>query len=210
MKLRLVAVSFVLLFVYTGALSDEHAAHQQDTAAPDKHAAHRTAMQKTRYAATTESYTIPDVELIDQLGTSVSLRTLLETDQPIALNFIFTTCTTICPVMTATFAQMRRELGDAGSDLRLVSISIDPEYDRPDKLKAYSEQFRAGEGWDFLTGDSADIVQVLRSFDSYAGSKMNHQPITLLKSPDSASWTRIDGLASGKDLANEVTARLLN
>ncbi len=205
-----VAVGLILLLAYAGASSDEHAAHQQDQAVPDKHAAHRAAMQKPRYAASTESYSIPDVELIDQSGTSVSLRTLLQADQPVALNFIFTTCTTICPVMTATFAQMRRELGDAGSDLRLVSISIDPEYDRPDKLKAYSEQFGAGEGWDFLTGDSADIVQVLRSFDSYAGSKMNHQPVTLLKSPDSASWTRLDGLASGKDLAIEVTARLLN
>lgn len=167
-------------------------------------------MQRTRYSTTTESYSVPNIELIDQQGTTVSLRELLETDQPVAVNFIFTTCTTICPVMTATFAQMRQELGEAGNELRLISISIDPEYDRPDKLKAYSEQFRAGAGWDFLTGDSADIVQVLRSFDSYAGSKMNHQPVTLLKSPDSASWTRIDGLASGKDLANEVTARLLD
>lgn len=210
MNVRHISAGLLLLLACASTSANEHAAHQQDPAAHDKHAAHRAAMQKTRYTATTENYATPDVELIDQLGTSVSLQALLETDQPIVLNFIFTTCTTICPVMTATFAQMRRELGDAGSDLRLVSISIDPEYDRPDKLKAYSEQFRAGAGWDFLTGDSADIVQVLRSFDSYAGSKMNHQPVTLLKSSDSASWTRIDGLASGKDLANEVTARLLD
>ena len=87
-----------------------------------------------------------------------------------------------------------------------------PEYDRPDKLKAYSEQFRAGEGWDFLTGDSADIVLVLKSFDSYAGSKMNHQAVTLLKDPESASWTRIEGLGGQgvKNLAHEVTARLLH
>ena len=198
-----VAVTIASLLVFSTASSSE-------SAVPDKHAAHRAAMQNPRYAATTENYAIPDVELIDQSGTSVSLRALLDADQPIALNFIFTTCTTICPVMTATFAQMRRELGDAGDQLRLVSISIDPEYDRPDKLMAYSEQFRAGPGWDFLTGDSNDIVQVLRSFDSYAGSKMNHQPITLLKSPGSSSWTRLDGLASGKDLANEVKTRLLN
>ncbi len=50
----------------------------------------------------------------------------------------------------------------------------------------------------------------LWAFDSFSGSKMNHQPLTLLKSPQSPSWTRIDGLASGTDLAREVTARLLN
>jgi len=196
-------LGLVLLLAYASASLCEPMTH-------DKHAAHRAAMQNVRYGVTTENYAIPEVELIDQSGEAVSLRTLLAADQPIALNFIFTTCTTICPVMTATFAQMRRELGDAGDRLRLVSISIDPEYDRPDRLKAYAEQFRAGAGWDFLTGDSNDIVQVLKSFDSYAGSKMNHQPITLLKSPASSSWTRIEGLASGKDLANEVTARLLN
>ena len=203
MNLGRVAIGLVSALAFASVASSE-------SMTPDKHAAHRAAMQNTRYAATTETYAIPDVELIDQSGTSVSLRTLLDADQPIALNFIFTTCTTICPVMTATFAQMRRELGDAGDQLRMVSISIDPEYDRPDKLKAYAEQFGAGPGWDFLTGDSNDIMQVLSSFDSYAGSKMNHQPITLLKSPGSSSWTRLNGLASGKDLANEVRTRLLN
>ena len=203
MKIRCVALGLVSVFAFASAASGEPMSH-------DKHAAHRAAMQNPRYVATTETYAIPDVEVIDQSGTTVSLRALLDVDQPIALNFIFTTCTTICPVMTATFAQMRRELGDAGDQLRMVSISIDPEYDRPDKLMAYSEQFRAGPGWDFLTGDSNDIVQVLKSFDSYAGSKMNHEPITLLKSPGSETWTRIEGLASGKDLANEVTERLLN
>ena len=203
MNLGRLVVGLVSVLAIASVASGEPMTH-------DKHAAHRAAMQNPRYEATTETYAIPDVEVIDQSGTTVSLRALLDADEPIALNFIFTTCTTICPVMTATFAQMRRELGDAGDQLRMVSISIDPEYDRPDKLMAYSEQFLAGPGWYFLTGDSKDIVQVLKSFDSYAGSKMNHEPITLLKSPGSPSWTRIEGLASGKDLANEVTARLLN
>ncbi len=201
--LRRAVSGFVLLMAMISVSAGESTPH-------DPHAAHRAAMQKARYTASVETYAVPAIELIDQTGTAVDLQALLDTNQPVALNFIFTTCTTICPVMTATFAQMRRELGDAGEGLRLVSISIDPEYDRPDKLQAYAEQFRAGSGWEFLTGDSADIVQVLRSFDSYTGSKMNHQPVTLLKSPGSASWTRIDGLASGTDLAHEVETRLLN
>jgi len=181
-----------------------------DQAMPDAHAAHRAAMKKTRYAVTTASYVVPDVQLIDESGAAVSLPDLLESDQPIALNFIFTTCTTICPVMTVTFAQMQRELGEAAKKLQLVSISIDPEYDRPEVLRAYAKQFHVGAGWTFLTGDSDAISNVLRSFDSYAGSKMNHQPLTLLKRPESASWVRIDGLAGGAELAQEVTARLLN
>ena len=152
---------------------------------------------------------IPDVQLIDAEGEVVALRGLLESKHPVALNFIFTTCTTICPVMTVTFAQMQRTLGAAAEDLQLVSVSIDPEYDRPGVLKAYASQFQAEENWTFLTGDSKDIANVLRSFDSYAGSKMNHQPVTLLHSPDSDGWIRIEGLASGASLAQEVTNRLL-
>jgi protein SCO1/2 len=194
-------------------LSGSGASWAQPAAEPPAmhdHTAHLAAMAKTSYSVTTQRYAVPDVELIDESGASVTLRTILDADQPLALNFIFTTCTTICPVMTAIFAQMRRELGEAGAQLRLVSISIDPEYDRPGVLKAYSRQFGAGPGWAFLTGDDADISQVLQSFNALVGSKTNHKPLTLLKRPQSQSWIRIDGLASGKDLANEVTARLLN
>lgn len=175
----------------------------------DPHAAHKAAMSKPHYTVTDAVYDIPDVQLIDEEGEVVALRSLLESDQPVALNFIFTTCTTICPVMTVTFAQMQRTLGAAAEELLLVSLSIDPEYDRPGILKAYARQFQAEENWTFLTGDSNDIANVLRSFDSYAGSKMNHQPVTLLRNPDKDGWIRIDGLANGASLAQEVTNRLL-
>ena len=150
------------------------------------------------------------MQLLDGTGATVPLQELLDSEQPIALNFIFTTCTTICPVMTATFLQMQRELGADAERVHLVSISIDPEYDRPDVLATYIKQFQADKNWTFLTGETKDIVNVLRSFDAYTGSKMSHRPITLLKRPDQESWIRIDGLASGQALAHEVTSRLLN
>ena len=190
--------------------ADEHAAHQGGQASPDPHAAHRAALEKPQYSVITERYSVPDVNLLDQSGASVALPTLLESDKPVALNFIFTTCTTICPVMTATFAQMQRDLGEAAGQVRLVSISIDPEYDRPEVLEEYANRFGAGGDWTFLTGDQSDIVRVLASFKAHAGSKMNHQPLTLLKRPQTPEWTRINGLASGEDLAREVTTRLLN
>lgn len=175
----------------------------------DPHAAHKAAMSKPNYTVTDANYDIPDVQLIDADGEVVALRGLLESGHPVALNFIFTTCTTICPVMTVTFAQMQRTLGVTAEDLQLVSVTIDPEYDRPGVLKAYARQFQAEENWTFLTGDSNDIANVLRSFDSYAGSKMNHQPVTFLRNPDSDGWIRIEGLANGASLAQEVTNRLL-
>ncbi len=176
----------------------------------DPHAHHRARMKKTTYEVSDVAYEIPDVDLLDSSGATVSLPELLESDEPVALNFIFTTCATICPVMTVTFSQMQQQLGDDADRVKLVSISIDPEYDRPDVLRDYADQFRAAGNWTFLTGDTNDIVNVLRSFDSYTGSKMSHRPVTLLKHPGSTSWVRIDGLANGQSLAQEVTTRLLN
>jgi len=179
-------------------------------AAEHDHAAHKAALAHNTYSVSERDYVIPDVDLLDADGRVSSLRSVLNADEPVAVNFIFTTCRTICPVMTATFAQMQRQLGGLADGMRLVSISIDPEYDRPEVLKTYAAQFGATGNWTFLTGDSGDIVDVLQSFDVYTGSKMNHQPVTLLKGPGDTSWTRIDGLASGEGLAREVTARLFH
>jgi len=175
----------------------------------DAHAAHRAAMAAPGYSVSAAHYEVPDVTLLDTSGNNIALREVLDSGRPVALNFIFTTCTTICPVMTATFSQMRRELGDAANQVLLVSISIDPEYDRPAVLGEYASMFGADADWTFLTGDGADITRVLQSFDAYAGSKMNHQPVTLLKSPENPDWVRIDGLVGGQTLANEVSTRLL-
>lgn len=184
------------------AIAGEHSA--------DEHAAHRAAMAAPRYEVSNGRYEVPDVVLLDQSDVEINLRALLDTDEPIALNFIFTTCTTICPVMTATFAQMQRELGTRSGELRLVSISIDPEYDRPRVLDEYAARFGAGSNWVFLTGEGDDVANVLRSFDAYAGSKMNHRAVTLLRKPGSDSWVRIDGLTSGSSLAMEVRSRILD
>ena len=190
-------------------MTDDHSMHISRT--PDAHSAHMAAVSNSRYEVSSVSYELPDVALLDHLGLQHSLATVLSDDVPIALNFIFTTCTTICPVMTATFAQARSLLGDSADRINMVSISIDPEYDRPEVLRAYAARFSASEeNWTFLTGDSADIINVLTSFDVYAGSKMNHQPVTMLRRAGETSWIRIDGLASGADLAREFSTQLLN
>ena len=203
MMQRLLAFTLCTLLVLAGnALAGSQA--------NDPHAAHRAAMAKPSYRVSDHEYDIPDVRLLDGSGADIALQSLLDSGKPVALNFIFTTCTTICPVMTVTFAQMQQVLGPDAERVHLVSISIDPQYDRPAILEAYAKQFRAGDNWTFLTGDTSDIVTVLRSFESYTGSKMSHRPVTLLKRPESSSWIRIDGLPNGETLAQEVTARLLN
>ena len=91
-------------------------------------------------------------------------------------------------------------------DVKMVSISRDPEYDTPEKLKQYGERFRAGEGWTFLTGELDNVIGVLSAFDAYRGDKMNHTPLVLISIPGSSNWIRLDGFANAGDLMNEYQA----
>jgi protein SCO1/2 len=170
----------------------------------EEHAAHLAAMKNRDFKVSMQNYTVPDVELIDESGTPVALRTLLSGDKPVAVTFIFTTCTTICPVITATFAQMRKELGSEADRIKLVSITIDPEHDTPSVLAQYAKRFDATKGWQFLTGSPADVERVLRTFDAWTGSKTNHRAITLMRRKGASEWVRVDGLASATALAEEA------
>jgi protein SCO1/2 len=184
-----------LALVQPGSSAEEPPCHESGETPAVEHVG--------RYSRTYASYAVPEVTLLNQNSEEIRLPELLGTSRPLAVNFVFTTCTTICPVMTATFAQMQRELGDAAGDLQLVSISIDPEYDTPPILREYAKRYGAQYDWQFLTGDAQRITRVLDAFDALTGSKMNHEPFTLFHIPGEKHWVRIDGLTSGSDLASE-------
>lgn len=156
------------------------------------------------YQRSSASYDIPDVRLVDMDGAQFSLREGLGGDQPVMLNFIFTSCTAICPVMSATFRQVQESLGEEGGRVRMVSISIDPENDTPARLKEYADRFHAGPQWRMLTGSIEDSIAVQRAFDAYRGGKMNHEPVTFLRAAGADQpWVRLDGLASASDIVQE-------
>ena len=201
------AVGYSLLSSAWAERADkDHSIHQQEhSTTHEDHSMHKSVLEKRDFYVTRRDYAVPEVSLLDANSNEIALSELLALGEPLALNFIFTTCNTICPVMTATFAQMRRELNsEERSRLKIISISIDPEYDRPDVLKSYSELFEIDDTWTLLTGKSEDINRVLRSFDAFSGSKMNHQPVTLLRAVEGNTWIRVDGLTSGKELAEMV------
>ena len=156
-----------------------------------------------KYKRTVETYTIPDVTLVNQTGERIKLRALLTHDKPVMLDFIYGTCTTICPVLSAGYANFQRKTGPGADRARLVSISIDPENDTPEVMLTYLQRYRAQQGWDFLTGTREDINRVMKAFDAYVPDKMSHYPLTLLKTPGSDKWVRIYGLLGTADLLEE-------
>jgi len=162
------------------------------------------------YKRSEARYSAPALALRNRFGEAVVLDDLLAGERPIVLQFIFTSCATICPVLSAGLAQAKSRLLETAPDTRLVSISIDPTFDTPARLKAYAERFDAGAEWTFLTGKAADIRQVIVAFDALyeAGNKMYHRPYTYLRGRRSDTWLRLDGLMSASALAKEHAALL--
>ncbi len=158
---------------------------------------------KNNYKTKIADYQIPDVTLINQDGKKISLKSLLNGEKPVLLDFIYATCTTICPILSVGFSHFQVKLGPEADKVQLVSISIDPDNDTPEIMKKYLERYKSQPGWDFLTGKRRDIIQVMKAFDAYVVNKMNHYPMTIFHAPGSQEWVRIDGLLGVKDLINE-------
>jgi protein SCO1/2 len=155
------------------------------------------------YLRSTAAYALPEATLIDAGRGEVRVRDALAGEGPLFVNFIFTSCTAICPVMSATFAQLQQLLVKEQAPARLVSISIDPEHDTVARLREYAQRLDARPGWHFLTGSAADSLAVQRAFDVYRGDKMGHDPVTFMRLSPSQPWLRLDGFASAAQILDE-------
>ncbi|HEX5885419.1 MAG TPA: SCO family protein [Pyrinomonadaceae bacterium] len=148
---------------------------------------------------------IPDIELLDQNGRKIHFYTDLVKGQTVAINFIFTTCTTICPPLGATFARVQKELGDkVGRDVRFISISVDPVTDTPERLKAWGAKFHAGDGWTFVTGSKPQVDELLRALGASSARREDHSPTVLIGNDASGNWTRTYGLAKSSQLVQII------
>lgn len=185
----------------SGHTAQEHVAHLEQARLAASAGAEK-------YSRTVKSYVVPDLILTDADDRPVRLRELLAGDDPVMMNFIFTTCAAICPVMTKIFSDVPGKLGGDAKHLRMVSISIDPENDTPRKLNAYARSYQAGARWKFLTGKTEDIKAVQLAFDNYRGDKMSHEPLTLMRPAPGKPWVRIDGFASPDQLVREYRKTL--
>ena len=148
------------------------------------------------------AYTTPAVTLRTRQGEAVRLGEVLNGDRPVVMQFVFTTCATICPVLSASMAQAKDGLLEAAPETRLVSITIDPEYDTPARLREYAAKHDAGESWTFLTGRRADVDRTIRAFDALfeANNKMYHEPYTYMRAGGSSEWLRLNGLMSAGEM----------
>lgn len=172
--------------------ADEHAAHHHHD--PTNFETRRSALR----------YQAPDVDLIRDDGRHVRLPTEMDDGRPVVLAFIYTSCTTVCPLTSQTLSIVQQKLGDARDRVHIMSISIDPEQDTPVRLREYAKTFHAGPEWHHYTGTLAASQSAQRAFDVYRGDKMDHAPAVLIRRAPGTEWLRIDGFATAEQVLAEL------
>lgn len=166
---------------------------------------HEIEMTKVSASGPVPKMNIPDIEVLDQNGRKLHFYTDLVKGQTVVINFIFTTCTTICPPLGATFARVQKELGDkVGRDVRFISISVDPATDTPERLKAWGAKFHAGDGWTFVTGNKPQVDELLRVLGASSARREDHSPTVLIGNDAHGAWTRTYGLAHTSQLVQII------
>ncbi len=113
------------------------------------------------------AHRIPDVEVLDQDGKSYRLHSDLIKGKVVLFNFMYADCDGICPLQTETLKRVYKEFGDRmGKEIIMLSFSLQPAVDRPEKLKHYTEMHEIpdeGKNWKFLTGDPETFEKLRRA-----------------------------------------------
>jgi len=112
-------------------------------------------------------------------------------DKVVVVMFIYTSCTDICPITTSRMTQIEDKLGDAvGRDIFIISLTVDPEHDTPEKLKAYSKAFGTGPGWTFVTGKPEDIRAINYRLGERSKLISEHRNEIVLGNDATGEWQR--------------------
>jgi protein SCO1/2 len=156
----------------------------------------------------------PNVPLTTQDGKNVRFYDDLLKGKIVAIDLIYTHCKYSCPLETARMAQLQRILGDrVGKDIFFYSITLDPERDTPEVLKAYAEKFHAGPGWTFLTGKKEDIKLLSRklgllSLDEVPVNRDGHTPELMVGNVPAGQWMRNSAVDNPRYLAANIAGLL--
>ncbi len=181
----------------------QHEGHHDHSTMGAGHENHASPSQGEPRSESLSGLVVPEVAVVDQDGRAVNFYRDLVQGKVVAVNFVFTTCNTICNPQGSNFAELRKLLGSkAGRDVHLVSISIDPETDTPARLKAWSQKFGAGPGWTLVTGKKPEVTKLLKALGAYNADRSQHTPILLLGNEAAGKWQRSFALAPPAQIAS--------
>lgn len=133
----------------------------------------------------------PNVEVITQNGEKVHFYDDLIKGKIVLISFIFTSCTDLCPLTTARITQVVDRIEDQiGKKIFVVSITVDPENDTPEKLKSFADAFYKGPGWTFITGKPDDIRAINAKLGNKSDVATDHRNEIVLGNDATGEWAR--------------------
>lgn len=187
-RLRLAApVLVALLGLLAGCGGDVAAATSEDCC--DTEAAETKAAAVAQELEGRNLSGIPDLTLLDQDGKEHRLVTDLIKGRRVIANFVFSTCSTVCPTLQTVFEGVQKRLGDRlGKDVVMLSITVDPDNDTVARMKAFAEDHHAKPGWYFLTGKPENVREVLYAFNAYTAKKEEHTAMFVLGNEPAGKW----------------------
>ncbi|MDH5324430.1 MAG: SCO family protein [Gammaproteobacteria bacterium] len=178
----------------------DHAAHENHS-----HQHHKSQLQKTPEPLMGESIELPVTQLLTQENQSVMFPQEVLADRLVVMDFVYTTCTTVCPVLSAIMIQVQDKLASrVGQDVSLISLTVDPIRDTPQRLAAYSKKLSAGSGWTWLTGDKNNVDRVLISLGAYTPNFQDHPSMVIVGDPVSGQWQRFFGFPNPDEIVAAV------
>jgi len=142
-----------------------------------------------------------DVELINQNGEKLRFYSDLLKDKVVVISSFMATCTAACPPKNRNLEKIQEAAGDRlGKDVLILSISVDPMTDTPQRLKDYAKIYHAKPGWHFLTGKKENVDWALYKIGQYTEDKQDHVNIIVMGNEGTGLWKKAFGLAAASDL----------
>ncbi len=150
-----------------------------------------------------------DVALVDQQGRQVRFYSDLLKDKVVVINAFFTQCEGVCPVMTGTFLKLQNWLDERlGRDVHLISMSVDPDNDTPERLKAYAERFGVKSGWHLISGEKENLKLALGKLGQYVEIREDHSNIFIIGNERTGLWKKAFGLADPEEIKKIIESVL--
>ncbi|MFA9421894.1 MAG: SCO family protein [Gammaproteobacteria bacterium] len=176
----------------------------------DPHAQHKMAATAVKVAMA--EIELPDnLPMINQFGDQVDLRKDVIGNRIVAINFVYTTCTTVCPVVSAIFSMVQDQLaGFSDREIALITVTVDPTRDTPHRLLSYSKNFNPGTGWSWLTGDKKTVDKALRAMGAYTPNFEDHPAMVLIGDDSKSEWFRFYGFPAPEAIESKLRELLSN
>lgn len=134
---------------------------------------------------------VPEVSVVDQNGRRLNFYADLVRGHTVAINLVFTHCESVCPAQGRQFASLRKVIP---KDVRLISISLDPERDTPARLRKWQSGFGKVPGWTLVTGKKAEIDRLVSALTGDVSRPAMHTPLVFIGNDSNGSWVRANGL----------------